>query len=307
MWRRLSAFRNGRVARGGYARLGLHGLCVQREEQHRIGDRYRQMDRHQDHQGRPAAARHRVHAGRQVRAGRGRRRRHDPGDRCRDASRSSDTLPSGPDPELFTQDAAGKILYVANENDNTVTIIDRRKARPHRRDPGRRRAGGHGASARTARSWSTRPRPPTWRISSTPRRARSSPTCWSMRGRALPSSSATAPKCGYRPRSAAPCRVIDPVKREVTRQDHLQDSRPAARGDPAGRHRHHQGRQDRLRRARPRQPRRGRRCHDPQGDEISAGRPAGLAHGVHPGREISAGHQRRVERRLGDRRAPRKR
>ena len=35
-----------------------------------------------------------------------------------------DTLPSGPDPELFTQDAAGKILYVANENDNTVTVID---------------------------------------------------------------------------------------------------------------------------------------------------------------------------------------
>ena len=26
------------------------------------------------------------------------------------------TLPSGPDPELFTQDPAGKILYVANED-----------------------------------------------------------------------------------------------------------------------------------------------------------------------------------------------
>ena len=26
-----------------------------------------------------------------------------------------DTLPSGPDPELFTQDAAGNILYVANQ------------------------------------------------------------------------------------------------------------------------------------------------------------------------------------------------
>src|SRR6185437_12739335 len=33
-----------------------------------------------------------------------------------------DSLPSGPDPELFIQDAAGKILYVANENDNTVTV-----------------------------------------------------------------------------------------------------------------------------------------------------------------------------------------
>jgi PQQ-dependent catabolism-associated beta-propeller protein len=39
-------------------------------------------------------------------------------------------LPSGPDPELFTQDAAGKILYVANENNNTVTIIDMDKRQP---------------------------------------------------------------------------------------------------------------------------------------------------------------------------------
>jgi PQQ-dependent catabolism-associated beta-propeller protein len=35
-----------------------------------------------------------------------------------------DTLPSGPDPELFVEDPAGKVLYVANENDNTVTVID---------------------------------------------------------------------------------------------------------------------------------------------------------------------------------------
>ena len=51
-----------------------------------------------------------------------------------------DSLPSGPDPELFAQDAAGKILYVANENDNTVTDHRSRKARPRRRRPGRRRA-----------------------------------------------------------------------------------------------------------------------------------------------------------------------
>jgi PQQ-dependent catabolism-associated beta-propeller protein len=42
----------------------------------------------------------------------------------------TDTLPSGPDPELFIQDKTGKILYVANENDNTVTLIDlERRAR----------------------------------------------------------------------------------------------------------------------------------------------------------------------------------
>ena len=34
----------------------------------------------------------------------------------------ADTLPSGPDPETFVQDAVGRLLYVANENDNTVTV-----------------------------------------------------------------------------------------------------------------------------------------------------------------------------------------
>ena len=36
----------------------------------------------------------------------------------------------GARPKLFTQDAAGKILYVANENNNTVTIIDMDKRQP---------------------------------------------------------------------------------------------------------------------------------------------------------------------------------
>src|ERR1700688_4426734 len=35
-----------------------------------------------------------------------------------------DTLPSGPDPELLVQDAARNTLYLANENDNTATVID---------------------------------------------------------------------------------------------------------------------------------------------------------------------------------------
>src|SRR5262249_11200394 len=46
------------------------------------------------------------------------------------SNRVVDTLPSGPDPELFTDDPSGRLLYVANENDNTVTIIDiERRAR----------------------------------------------------------------------------------------------------------------------------------------------------------------------------------
>ena len=85
MWRRCLLVWNGRVACRCGARFGFHGLCVEREEQYRIRHRYRQLDRDQDHQGRPAAARHRIHAGRQVRDGRGRRRRHHPGDRRQDA------------------------------------------------------------------------------------------------------------------------------------------------------------------------------------------------------------------------------
>ena len=40
--------------------------------------------------------------------------------------------------------------------------------------------------------------------------------CWSMRGRALPNSSATAPNCGCRRRSAAPCRSSIPPNASIT-------------------------------------------------------------------------------------------
>ena len=74
-----------------------------------------------------AAARHRIRQGRQALAGRA-------GDD--DTIQVIDTeslklignLPSGPDPELFVQNPAGKTLYVANENDNIVTDHRSREA-----------------------------------------------------------------------------------------------------------------------------------------------------------------------------------
>ena len=33
-------------------------------------------------------------------------------------------MPSGPDPELMVMDEAGKFIYVANEDDNMVTVVD---------------------------------------------------------------------------------------------------------------------------------------------------------------------------------------
>jgi YVTN family beta-propeller protein len=110
-----------------------------------------------------------------------------------------DTLPSGPDPELFTQDAAGKILYVANENDNTVTVIDLEK----RARLGDIQVGvepeGMAVSPDGKILINTS-------ISSTRRLVRSLRACSSIRGRVLPSSSATAPNCGCPRRSAAQCR-----------------------------------------------------------------------------------------------------
>jgi hypothetical protein len=59
--------------------------------------RYEQLDRHQDHQGRPAAARHRVHAGRQVCVrGRRRRRQHSGHRRCQAGGRRHPALRPGP-------------------------------------------------------------------------------------------------------------------------------------------------------------------------------------------------------------------
>ena len=34
------------------------------------------------------------------------------------------TLPSGPDPELFVLHPSGNPLYIANEDDNLVTVVD---------------------------------------------------------------------------------------------------------------------------------------------------------------------------------------
>src|SRR6516162_3531088 len=97
------------------------------------------------------------------------------------------------------QDHTGKILYVANENDNTVTIIDLERRVPL--DEVQVGAEPEGMGLRTVRSSSLHRRRPIWRISSTPRGAGSSPTCWSMHGPGSRSSSATPPRSGFRPKS----------------------------------------------------------------------------------------------------------
>ena len=78
---------------------------------------------------------------------------------------------SGADPENFDISRDGKTLYIANENDAMVSFLDIASGKIDRsrcRWASSRKAW---RSARTARSWSTRPRPPAWRISSTWRAA----------------------------------------------------------------------------------------------------------------------------------------
>ncbi len=58
------------------------------------------------------------------------------------------TLPSGPDPEVIVISPDGKTLYAANEDDNLVTVIDIERRADDQRDPGRRRARGHGGEPR---------------------------------------------------------------------------------------------------------------------------------------------------------------
>ena len=94
------------------------------------------------------------------------------------------------------QDHTGKILYVANENDNTVTIIDLERRVPLDEVQVGAEPEGMGLSPDgkilVATSETT---------SSTPRGAGSSPTCWSMHGPGSRSSSATPPRSGFRPKS----------------------------------------------------------------------------------------------------------
>ena len=211
------------------------------------------------------------------------------------------TLPSGPDPELFVQDPAGKILYVANENDNTVTIIDiERRARLGEVPVGVEPEGmGMSPDGKILVNTSettnmahfidtaTREIVANVLVDARPRYAE-----FKQDGSELWVSSEIGGTVS----------IIDPVKREVTKK--ITFEIPGLRAEaiqPVGVSITKDGKTG-FRGARARQPDRRDRRRDPSGEEISAGRPARLAHGVHAGREISAHHQRRVERRLGDRR-----
>ena len=174
-------------------------------------------------------------------------RRHDPD--LRHASRKVvGTLPSGPDPEQLAISADGKLLYVANEDDNMVTVIDIDSRQAICRDPGRRRAGGHGRQPRRQVGGRTPPRPPTWRTSSTPRPTRSPTTSWSTSARATPSGPPTTPEIWVSLRGRRHGQRDRQRDAQGHPPYHLRDPRRAAarRSSPVG-DQDHQGPQHRLR------------------------------------------------------------
>ncbi len=199
---------------------------------------------------------------RQVRDGRGRRRRHHPGDRHQNPA-------GGGHPALRSRSRA--VHPGCRRQDRSMSptrtttrspIIDHREAHTARRHPGRRRARRHdGQPGR---------QDPDLHLRDHQHGA-------FHRHRDAPDRRQCAGRC-----AAALCRVQARRIRAVGllrdrrhgldhrsgqarghRQGQLRHSRPAQRGDPAGRHRHHQGRQDGLRRARSGQPRRRGRRRDP--------------------------------------------
>ena len=216
-------------------------------------------------------------------------------------------LPSGPDPETFAlQPRRASSLYVANENDALVTVIDIADAQGGRarfRSASSRRAW---RSAPTARSSSTPPKPPTWRISSTTRPRRSSPTCWSTRARAIAEFKHDGSEVWVTSEVGGTVSVIDPVKHVGQAEDHASRPGPARRS-----------RSSRSASASPptassafvalgpanRVAVIDAATYEVQKYLLVGQRVWQLA--LHAGRQVPAHHQRRLQRRLGDRRRPR--
>ena len=184
-----------------------------------------------------------------------------------------------------------------------VTVVDVASRTVRCRDPGRRRARGHGRQPGRQDRWSTPPRPPTWRTSSTPRRTRSphnvlvdqrprfaeftadGAEVWVSRGdRRHGQRDRQRRRARSSTRSASRSRACRPRR----------SSRSASRITK----RPHQG----LRRARAGEPGGGDRRPDLRGRGVPAGRPAGLAARLLARREVPLHHQRRLQRHLGDRR-----
>ena len=201
-----------RVAYRFGARFGFVAY-VSNEKSNTVSASTPTMDGGKDHQGRPAAARHRISRGTASSSSSRRRQRHHPdGRRQDDGDRRQPAL--RPRPRTLRPGCRRQERSMSNENDNTVTVIDIEK---------RVRSGDIQVGVE----------PRAWRISPDgkilintsettnmahfidPRRARSSLTCWSTRGRASPNSARRLRVMGVLG-DRRHVSIIDPAKRVVT-------------------------------------------------------------------------------------------
>ena len=216
------------------------------------------------------------------------------------------TLPSGPDPELFVLSPDGKTLYVANEDDNLVTVIDIEEKSVITEIPVGVEPEGMGISPDGKTMVNTSETTNMAHFIDTATHEITDNVLVDARPRFV-EFTPDGTEAWVSAEIGGTVSVIDNADARGQAQDHLRDSRPARRIDPAGRRAHHRRRQEGLCRARPRQSRRGRQYRNLRSGEIRAGRPARLATGLHARPEDDHQHQRRFERhhfhRRGDRRA----
>ena len=113
-------------------------------------------------------------------------------------------LESGPDPELMAVDPKGEIIYIANEDDSLVTIMDIKSGEVLAEVPVGVEPEGMTVSADGKYTVATSESTSMAHVIDNSTHASSSPTCWSIPARARPSSAPTARSFGCPPRSAAP-------------------------------------------------------------------------------------------------------
>ncbi len=204
------------------------------------------------------------------------------------------TLPSGADPELFTQDPAGKILYVANENNNTVTIIDMQKRVPIGEVQVGVEPEGMGLSPDGKTLVATSETTNMAHFIDTGTHQIIANVLVDARPR-FAEFKRDGSELWVSSEVGGTVSVIDPRNHEITKK--ITFAIPGLRSEaiqPVGINITRDGKTG-LHRARAGQSDRGRRRNDARGQEIPAGGPARLAHGVYAGRALSADDQRRLQ------------
>ena len=142
-------------------------------------------------------------------------------------------LPSGPDPELFVVSPDGALIYVANEDDNMVTVVDVASRTALTEIPVGVEPEGMGISPDGKWLVNTSETTNMAHFIDTDT-SRSSTTCWSTSARALPSGPPTA-QVWVTAEIGGTVSVIDNATRQIKHKIGFEVPGVPRRSDPAGR------------------------------------------------------------------------